>query len=305
MNRVERIAVLVAVGLLIQGAVCFGSDLVISEIAWAGTASNSYDEWIELRNPGEDAVDLAGWQLAFGDTLIPLGEAGEDTLDVRTTVLEPGAFLILERTDDSTISDITADVLYKGLLPNTGILMELRNPEGVVVDSVAPGEETGWPAGSSGDGDPAYCTMERTSLGEWTSNNTIVRNGLDADENPVNGTPGQPNSTEVLAQWAPIVDLTFPAEEGSILTGVEVLTWVASDPNGTDSALSIAIFVTADEGDEWVLLIENIVNTGSFAWDTTAHPSGDKYRIRIRALDLEGYIGDAVSPVFEIANNST
>ncbi|MCK5247108.1 lamin tail domain-containing protein, partial [Candidatus Bipolaricaulota bacterium] len=237
MNRVERIAVLVAVGLLIQGAVCFGSDLVISEIAWAGTASNSYDEWIELRNSGEDAVDLAGWQLAFGDTLIPLGEAGEDTLDVRTTVLEPGAFLILERTDDSTISDITADVLYKGLLPNTGILMELRNPEGVVVDSVAPGEETGWPSGSPGDGDPAYCTMERTSLGEWTSNNTIVRNGLDADENPVNGTPGQPNSTEVLAQWAPIVDLTFPAEEGSILTGVEVLTWVASDPNGTAPAL--------------------------------------------------------------------
>jgi len=304
MKKVAWVTLCICVGVLIGGLTCLGSNFVISEIAWAGTAASSNDEWVELQNLGDVAIDLAGWYLAFGDTLIPLGEAGEAALEVRTTMLGPGAFLILERTDDESISDIAADILYTGFLSNSGILIELRNPEGVVVDSVTPLEAAGWPAGSSGDGEPPYGAMERTSLGEWTTNNGVIRNGLDADGNPVNGTPGQPNSADILAQWAPTVELTFPNEEGGILSGTELVSWVANDPNGTDSGLSIAIFVSANEDTDWVLVIENIANTGSFAWDTTAHPSGDKYRIRIRALDLEGYFGEAVSPLFEIADGT-
>ena len=303
MKRVAWIALCMCICVLIGGFACLGNDLVISEVAWAGAAASSHDEWIELQNLGDVAVDLTGWQLAFGDRLIPLWEVREDAVEVRTSVLEPGEFLILERTDDETISDITADILYTGLLSNPGILIELRNPEGMVVDSVAP-LETGWPAGSASDGEPPYCTMERTNSGGWTTNNGIIRNGLDANGNPLNGTPGQPNSAEVLAQWAPLVELTFPTEEEITLSGTEFVSWVASDPDGEDSALAIALFVTSDEGDEWILVIENIANTESFAWDTTAHPSGDSYRIRIRALDLEGYFGEAVSPIFEIANNT-
>lgn len=303
MKKVAWTASCVCIGLLIGGLACLGSHLVISEIAWAGTAASSHDEWIELQNLGEGSIDLAGWHLAFGDTLLPLGEAGEDTLEVRTTVLGPGEFMILERTDDESISDIMADILYKGLLSNSGILIELRNPEGAVIDSVAP-LETGWTVGSAGDGELPYCTMERNSLGEWTSNNGIIRNGLDADGNPLNGTPGQPNSAEILAQWAPLVELIHPNEEGGILSGTELVTWVANDPNGTDSALSIAIYVSANEDNDWVLVIENIVNTGSFPWDTTAHASGDKVRLLVRASDSEGYFGEAASPMFEIANGA-
>ena len=101
-----------------------------------------------------------------------------------------------------------------------------------------------------------------------------------------------------------MVTLTFPNEAGSTLSGTELVTWVANDPNGTDSALAIAIFVSVNEGTDWVLVIENIVNTGSFPWDTTAFASGGEYLLRIRALDSEGYIGEAVSAVFEIANGA-
>ena len=304
MKRVAWAMLCMSIGLLVGGLACLGSDLVISEVAWAGTAASSADEWIELQNQGDLAIDLAGWHLAFGDTVVPLAEVGEDTIETRTIILKAGAFLLLERTDDDSISDITADILYKGLLSNSGILIELRDPEGVVVDSVVLLETIGWPAGSAGGGEPPYCTMERTSLGGWTSNNGIIRNGLDADGNPLNGTPGQPNSTEILAQWAPLVELIHPNEEGGILSGTELVSWVANDPNGTDSALSIAIFVSVNEGDDWVIMIENIVNTGSFAWDTTAFATGEKYLLKIRALDLEGYFGEAVSPVFEIANET-
>ncbi|MCK5247195.1 lamin tail domain-containing protein, partial [Candidatus Bipolaricaulota bacterium] len=263
MNRGTRIMMLVAVCVSVIGLAALASDLVISEIAWAGTAASSTDEWIELENIGDQSIVLEGWQLVFGDTLIPLGEVAEDTLEVRTVVLAPGAFLVLERTNDESISDIMADLIYKGSLSNDGVLIELRNPQGEVVDSAVL-TESGWPAGSASDGDPAFCTMERTSSGEWVSNTGIVRNGMDADGNPLNGTPGQLNSPEVLAQWAPVVDLAFPSEVGTILSGTEWITWPATDPNGTDSALAIAIFISSSTETDWTLVIENLANMGSF-----------------------------------------
>ena len=304
MKRIAWVMLCMCIGVLIGGLGCLGSDLVISEVAWAGTAASYNDEWIELQNLGDIAIDLTGWYLAFGDTLILLGEVGENTSEVRTDPLGPGEFLVLERTNDDSIFDITADLIYKGALSNEGILIELRNPQGEVVDSVVLTEELAWPAGSASDGDPPYCTMERTSLGGWVSNNGIIRNGVDANGNALNGTPGQPNSVEALAQWAPLVELTFPDEAGITLSGTELVSWVANDPNGTAPALSIAIFVSVNEGVDWILVIENIVNTGSFAWDTTAFDSGREYLLKIRAMDLEGYIGEAVSPMFEIANDT-
>ena len=301
MNGCMRTMVLLTVCVSVIGLAALASDLVISEIAWAGTAASSTDEWIELENIGDQSIVLEGWQLVFGDTLIPLGEVAEDTLEVRTMVLAPGAFFVLERTNDDSISDITADLLYKGSLSNDGILIELRNPQGEIVDSAVL-IESGWPAGSASDGDPAYCTMERTSDGEWVSNNGVVCSGMDADGNPLNGTPGQTNSPEVLAQWAPIVEIVFPSEAGIILSGTEWITWTASDPNGTDSALAITIFISPSAEDGWILVIENLANMGSFSWDTTGYSSGDSYRLLIRATDPEGYVGEAVSVVFEIAN---
>ena len=303
MNRRGKTTLVLVGILLLSGVAVLANDFIISEVAWAGTAASYTDEWIELRNGGDETVDLQGWQLVFGDTVIPLGELGEGTAEIRTTVLAPGSFLVLERTNDDSISDITADLIYKGSLSNDGVLIELRNLEGEVIDSVAP-LETGWPAGSASDGDPAYCTMERTSLGEWTTNNGIIRNGVDANGNPVNGTPGQPNSVEILAQWAPVVEISFPSEEGSILSGTEWITWTATGPNGTDSALAISIFISQGDEAEWALLIEKLANMGSFSWDTTGTDSGEDYRLLLRAEDAEGYVGEAVSGVFEIKNTS-
>jgi len=301
MKTIGRSAILLAVVGCWLAVTVNGSGLMISEIAWAGTAASSADEWIELVNQSDATIDLSGWVLAFGDVRISLGEAIEDTIEVRTFVLAPGAFLLLERTDDNTVSDIPADILYKGALSNDGILVELIDPEGTSVDSAVIGE-TGWPGGSPGGDEPAYCTMERTNAGAWTSNNAIICNGVDADGVPLNGTPGQANSADVLAQWAPAVQIGFPSSPGSILSGTEWITWTASDPNGVDSGLSIAIFVSAEEDNEWSLLIENLANMGSFAWDTTTLASASGYRLLIQATDPEGYIGQATTEPFEIAN---
>ncbi len=39
--------------------------VIISEVAWPGTAADPRDQWIELRNLGEAPVDLTGWTLRW------------------------------------------------------------------------------------------------------------------------------------------------------------------------------------------------------------------------------------------------
>jgi len=179
-----------------------GPDVVINEVAWAGTVANSADEWIELRNNTSDEVDLSGYTLEWddGETAIRFdGESDSNAKEVRQATISAEGFLLLERTDDDTISDVEADVLYTGALGNGGERLVLRDGEGDVVDEVnADGGE--WPAGAAGDGEVAYASMERIdpeAEGEdsnWGTNDGVIRNGTDVGGNLINGTPKAENS---------------------------------------------------------------------------------------------------------------
>lgn len=193
-HRVFRAGSLVAFGLMSSLLAPFvlsgqtqGPSVVINEVAWGGTAANASDEWIELFNPGSEPVDLSGWRLAAAD--------GEPSIALQGTIVG-GGFFLLERSDDATVSDVPADQVYTGNLSNSGEALELRDAAGNRVDT-ANGDDGAWPAGS---GSPQYRSMERTDWvapdadSNWHSNDGAVRNGLDADGNPINGTPRQPNS---------------------------------------------------------------------------------------------------------------
>jgi hypothetical protein len=154
----------------------------INEIAWAGTLASSSDEWIELHNPGSTSIELSGWILSDGvDLNIALSGS-----------LAAHSFYLLERSDDSTIIDITADQIYTGGLNNNGETLALKDPTGSVVDSANyPG---GWPAGDAA----TRFSMERRGgadiPGNWGTFTGQGGNGHDADGNPIPGTPRQPNS---------------------------------------------------------------------------------------------------------------
>lgn len=162
--------------------------IIIGEVAWGGTAAGSADEWIELYNAGDAVVDLDGWTLEDGDGDVFVSLAGS---------LAPGAFFLLERSDDAAVSDVPADQIYVGALDNVGDSLALRDPGGVLVDA-ANGDGGPWPAGS---GSPDYLSMERvdpTVAGadeNWVANDGQTRNGRDANGEPLNGTPAQPNSS--------------------------------------------------------------------------------------------------------------
>ncbi len=125
--------------------------VVINEVAWAGSAASTADEWIELRNLGTSAVDVTGWTVQWRRTR---PEAPEDELwkvvELRGTITPaeasacdsgadtgmanvgvsaqdpnglvwditypasgsvPGYFL-LERTREEAVGDMAADLLY-------------------------------------------------------------------------------------------------------------------------------------------------------------------------------------------------
>ncbi|NHZ72646.1 MAG: DUF11 domain-containing protein, partial [Aquificales bacterium] len=114
---------------------------------------------------------------------------------------------LLERTNNDTISNIPADQIYTGSLSNSGEQLYLRDDSGQIIDS-ANGNGGGWPAGS---GSPNYYSMERTSRiaadedANWENNDSVTRNGLDANGDPINGTPKSDNSGWVVLNVADLV----------------------------------------------------------------------------------------------------
>ena len=164
-------------------------NIVINEIAWMGTAASgtgTNDEWIELRNTGGQTVDLTGWTLKAKDGTPNITLSGS---------ISPSGFYLLERTDDTVISDISADHFYSGALGNGGEHLELRDSSGSLRDSVD--ASSGWFAGDNA----TKSSMERVNPSQsgseaanWQTNNGLIRNGLDKTSNPINGTPRQPNS---------------------------------------------------------------------------------------------------------------
>ncbi|HEY5902294.1 MAG TPA: lamin tail domain-containing protein, partial [Anaerolineales bacterium] len=169
-----------------------GFSVIINEIAWAGTDASAIDQWIELYNVTNSAINLEGWRLRALD--------GEPNIALKG-LIPPRGFFLLERGHDTTVSDIPADQLYNGALSTTVERLYLYNPAGAIAD-YANTYGTKWLAGSTN----GNRSMERRgsiydSLTTWVTNTGVVRNGKDAHGNPINGTPGRAN-------WATTVTLT-------------------------------------------------------------------------------------------------
>ncbi|UCC87962.1 MAG: lamin tail domain-containing protein [Anaerolineales bacterium] len=229
-------------------------DVVINEVAWGGTAASSADEWIELYNTTAQPITLTGWSLISLD--------GTPVISL-TGVIPPDGYFLLERSDEGTISDVPADLIYTGALDNGGESLQLLAPDGTLIDTanLAAGP---WPAGSGG---PDYYSMERVdplapdSAINWASNNGTVRNGSDADGTPLNGTPGQPNSAGGVPPVPIVID--EPIYEGEVVVtgqampGATLRLLDIDDPSGT-----IDLETTADGGGAFTFDLSGVAPDG-------------------------------------------
>lgn len=173
--------------------------VAINELAWAGTAASASDEWIELYNNTDRDIDLSGWVLNWEGQTIRFDKVADNTKEVRNSKISAHGFYLLERSDDTAVSDLSADLIYTGSLANEGEALALRDERDLVIDT-ANGDGGLWPAGTDGKAEVPYATMERLSStsgdsdNNWASNNGKTHNGLDAKGNPLNGTPKEQNS---------------------------------------------------------------------------------------------------------------
>jgi hypothetical protein len=155
--------------------------VVINEIAWSGSASSSYDEWIELYNNTENDIDLANWTIfwSHGTTTF--------TNSAGNTIIPAKNFYLLERTDDDSAPIVTADLIYAGALKNEGEFLELRDAGGKLIDFIDC--SSGWFAGDNNE----KRTMEKIdSLFSGNDQNNWASSTVSG------GTPKAKNSSSIL-----------------------------------------------------------------------------------------------------------
>jgi len=231
--------------------------VVINEVAWMGTQASAYDEWIELKNNTINPIDLTGWTLEAAD--------GTPTISLSGTITASG-FYLLERTDDTAVSDIPADQIYTGALEDKGETLTLRDATGNVIDT-ANGDGGPWPAGDK----DTRSSMERVDPtapdrdANWGTNDGVTRNGQDANGNPINGTPKADNSVTTIPgpPYSPST-VTVTADPKTIpADGVSTSTIIAviKDMFDNNVADGTAVTFTTDLG--------AFTESGSQTYDTT------------------------------------
>lgn len=131
----------------------------INEIAWMGTTVSPSNEWIELASDGSTPVDMAGWVLSI-----------EGKKDIALSgSISPGGFYLIERTDDTTVPTVPADLVasFGTGLANTGAIISLRDAGGAVVDRVDGSQ--GWNIGGTAVGNNTTKETAQKGMTGWTT----------------------------------------------------------------------------------------------------------------------------------------
>ncbi|MEP6895076.1 MAG: lamin tail domain-containing protein, partial [Chloroflexota bacterium] len=274
----------------ICGAGFSPTSIIISEVAWGGTAASTSDEWIELYNPTSNSFNLNNWVLRAVD--------GKPNITlVSATILAPGQFYLLERADDTTVSDVTANQIYNASwdLGNIFETLQLYNSSGVCVDT-ANSNSGSWPAGTASS---TYYSMERVIKNNvpapdsdtgWITNNYAASwlkhdaNGS-GNNNLIHGTPGYGN-------WASTVTPTALPPAAKTSTPFKFHTSTPA-PLPPPALVGINEFVprpghdwnndgVVDTGDEYIELINFggiDVNLSGYRLDDQANGGSDPYSL--------------------------
>ncbi len=211
--------------------------LVINEIAWMGTAASTSGEWIELFNISDKEINLSDWSIYGADTAKCLNLInGKDYI---TNKIKPNEYLVYandrdtvkDETNQSIVDIWDATISLNNTSPGQLILYSRRDCQGTAIDTVNQTEDS-WFNGNNDN----KTTMERVnpqsdgaSADSWKDNDMMTKNGIDAEGNPLNGTPKAKNSVYANLPPKAITDLAI--NTGNSSEGKVSLSWSAPDDN--------------------------------------------------------------------------
>jgi len=189
-------------------------DVVINEIAWAGSADSSSDEWIELYNNTNATIDITNWLIE--------DDSGASTYPLHGSIPANGYFL-LENRESST--SIAADELHSLSLSNAGDSLVLKDSSGAIVDS-ANGDSAAWTAGNV----TAHATMERirpiidgNSASAWQTSTSISSVTASA-AGSIHGSPKEANTSSAASSnpTSSTTSISVSSDKNNLNAGEEV-----------------------------------------------------------------------------------
>ncbi len=203
---------------------------VISEVMWMGTDLSTSDEWLEIHNPESDDIDLSGWSVTS------VNSSAKEIVSLRFqtgTVIAAGEYLVLA-SKSAASSRLLADpftVSSALSLPNTKLLLRLRDAENAVIDEVDDGVGSPF-AGDNPSGTGAKASMQRIdplALGNLKSNWMTSTTSAGFDEGSRSfGTPGLPSDIE--PELEPDPPSADPQEIATCVDPLEIAIAVQSGP---------------------------------------------------------------------------
>ncbi len=153
----------------------------INEVAWMGTTSSQYEEWIELYNDGT-AQSLDGWKIYKA--------GGSTNLISLTGTIGAGQYFLVCRTTPSVTNPLSGACNVSGTfggsgLNNTSEHIILKDDSSASVDSVD--ATSGWPAGDSASKQTMQWSGSWiTAAGTPGASNATVDSGNENNENENN-----------------------------------------------------------------------------------------------------------------------
>lgn len=255
------------------------------------------NEWVELYNPTESAVNLKNWELCDNN----------DCEVINPNIEIPAKGFALISHDASTwqlywdVPDYIVKINQLGgkfiYLNNEADMLLLKNPDGIIIDQM------NW-----GDPDPSWDNY----------NSNLWDPGVpDVDEGHMLGRVPTGHDTDQPSDWK---DISLPSVEVSIPNGGEIwymvpdswpendqerafcqahgmnenceyeIRWTATNPNGDDNDLLVNIYYSVNSGHSWILQVaNNIENSGSFWWKIPYNHAyvTEKGRIKVEAIWTE------------------
>ncbi|TDO97255.1 endonuclease [Marinomonas balearica] len=234
------------------------SDILISEVLYDTPGTDSSEEWIELYNPGCDAVSLSNYSLEDNGSSFALSGS-----------IEAGGYITIARSSSgfNALYSDTPDISGMSLsLGNSGDWVELSNSSGVV-DLVAwENKVSGW------DISARYVSIYRTSssdtdsVSDWSvsgsdspGTGTLTQDCAGGSGSSNSGSNSQINEADYYADAIGLSGSALKtALQGIISANHTKLTykevWTAlqytdEDPNNTDNVILIYSGRSADKDD--------------------------------------------------------
>ncbi len=213
------------------------TSVVISEVAWAGSARSASDEWLELTNRGLSDVNVGGWFMTGTATSGGSIEFAPDTMIPSSHTLLIANYKL---DDDNTTLAISPDLVTTAVsLPNDKLDIVLAMPDGQIVDEL---HDAGKPDfGSS----TTFASMERQADGTWATAITST--------NLLDGQLGTPGVNLLATLEVTLVQTEQTSEVTSIPIVEESVTemeLVEETAPSTDGLSIIPIVVTETQPEE-------------------------------------------------------